>query len=311
MHKTTKDYYKILGIEKTANQEEIKKAYRKKALKHHPDKNAGNKEQEDKFKEINEAYEILSDEKKRQQYDNPFSNLFSGNIFRQSASDDFFANFGQPTPDGNGINFGGFTVNFGRNGFATHFGNFIQKDMKMGMNISLKEAYCGCKKNINYQRKIYTETNNRIHATGKNESLTVDIPTKILKHTTLKLEKMGNIDVDGAEGDLYIQIDYPVEEDNHLLQRDGSIICLLTIPMVDILSEKNIEHNILGDKESVKIKLDSIKKNGEFYIIEGKGFNNSNFLARIFYDIPINIDKEDREIIIGVLKKYAKPNFAQ
>jgi DnaJ-class molecular chaperone len=310
MRQKTKDYYKILGVEKSSSQEEIKKAYRKKALKHHPDKNSGNKEQEDKFKEINEAYGILSDESKRQQYDNPspFGNLFGGN-FRQHSSDSFF-NFG-PTPDGNGINFGGFTVNFGRNGFATHFGNFIQKDMKIGMNISLKEAYCGCKKNINYQRKIYTETNNRIHATGKNESLTVDIPTKILKHTTLKLEKMGNIDVDGTEGDLYIQVDYPVEEDNHLLQRDGSIICLLTVPMVDILSEKNIEHNILGDKESVKIKLDSTKKNGEFYTIEGKGFNNSNFLARIFYEIPINIDKEDREIIIGVLKKYANSNFSQ
>ena len=311
MHKTTKDYYKILGVEKSSSQEEIKKAYRKKALKHHPDKNSGNKEQEDKFKEINEAYEILSDEKKRQQYDSPFNNLFSGNIFRESTLDAFFSNFGQPTPDGNGINFGGFTVNFGRNGQATHFGNFIQKDLKIGFNISLKDAYCGCKKNINYQRKIYTKTNDRIHAAGKNESLTVDIPPRTNKHSTLKLEKMGNIDVDGSSGDLYLQIDYPVEEDNHLLQRDGSIICLLTVPMAKILGEEVLVAHILGGKESVEIKLDSTKKNGEFYIIPGKGFNNANFLARIFFEFPTIIDKQDRETIIGVLQKYGKPDIAK
>jgi len=311
MRQPAKDYYKILGVDKKANQDEIKKAYRKKALKHHPDKNSGNKEQEDKFKEVNEAYEILSDENKRQQYDNPnpFGSFFGGNFRQQTTSNDFFSGFGQPTPDGNGINFGGFTVNFGRNGQATHFGNFIQKDMKMGMNISLKEAYCGCKKNINYQRKIYAKTNDRIHATGKKESLTIDIPPRTNKHSTLKLEKMGNIDVDGNQGDLYLQVDYPVEEDNHLLQRDGSIICLLTIPMVKILSEDTIRHNILGDKESVEIKLDSTKKNGEFYIIEGKGFNSSKFIARVFYDIPIITDKEDRENIIGVLKKYVKSDI--
>ena len=65
----TKDYYKMLGVGKEASQEDIKKSYRKLARKHHPDLNAGDKRSEEKFKEISEAYAILSDEKKRAEYD--------------------------------------------------------------------------------------------------------------------------------------------------------------------------------------------------------------------------------------------------
>ena len=64
-----KDYYELLGVERGATQDEIKKAYRKKAVKYHPDKNPGDHEAEEKFKECSEAYEVLSDESKRQQYD--------------------------------------------------------------------------------------------------------------------------------------------------------------------------------------------------------------------------------------------------
>jgi len=63
------DYYSILGISKNAGAEDIKKAYRKLAVKYHPDKNAGNKEAEEKFKQINEAYEVLSDPEKKKKYD--------------------------------------------------------------------------------------------------------------------------------------------------------------------------------------------------------------------------------------------------
>ena len=64
-----KDYYKILGVERSATQDEIKKAYRKLAMKYHPDKNPGDKKAEEKFKDINEAHEVLSDPKKRARFD--------------------------------------------------------------------------------------------------------------------------------------------------------------------------------------------------------------------------------------------------
>ena len=66
---TKRDYYEVLGVGKSADEKEIKKAYRKLAMQYHPDRNPDNKEAEEKFKEINEAYEVLSDENKRRTYD--------------------------------------------------------------------------------------------------------------------------------------------------------------------------------------------------------------------------------------------------
>ncbi|MBO4404725.1 MAG: DnaJ domain-containing protein [Treponema sp.] len=105
------DYYRILGIEKTASSDDIKKAYRKLAFKYHPDRNEGNPQAEEMFKKINEAYSVLGDEQKRAQYDSPFfnaQNTFTGGQSSQSqwnfystgtkrSSDPFeeFFNFGQ------------------------------------------------------------------------------------------------------------------------------------------------------------------------------------------------------------------------
>ena len=69
MAENKRDYYEVLGVEKSASAEEIKKAYRKKAMKYHPDRNPGDKEAEEKFKELGEAYEVLSDDDKRARYD--------------------------------------------------------------------------------------------------------------------------------------------------------------------------------------------------------------------------------------------------
>ena len=83
------DYYKTLGVEKNADPEAIKKAYRKLALKYHPDRNPGNHEAEEKFKKISEAYAVLSDPEKRKQYESFGSDQFS----RQYSQEDIFRNF--------------------------------------------------------------------------------------------------------------------------------------------------------------------------------------------------------------------------
>ena len=83
-----KDYYKVLGVERGATDEEIKKIYRKLAKKHHPDANAGSKQSEEKFKEISEAYEVLGDKEKRAKYDELYDDMKSGR-FRPGAGGGF------------------------------------------------------------------------------------------------------------------------------------------------------------------------------------------------------------------------------
>jgi len=136
------DYYKTLGVDKNATQEQIKKAYRKLAIKYHPDKNQGNKDAENKFKEVSEAYEVLSDENKRREYDQ-FGRV--GNNGPRMSPEDLFRDI-----------FGGFGDGFGP--FGSMFGqrnksNFssMRQDGKMNnihLTISLEEAYYGCSKEI-------------------------------------------------------------------------------------------------------------------------------------------------------------------
>jgi molecular chaperone DnaJ len=131
------NYYETLGINKTASQDEIKKAYRKLAIKYHPDKNPGNNEAEEKFKEISEAYEILSDENKRREYDQ-FGRV--GNNGPHMSAEDLFSKI-----------FGGFNP-FGSmfNHQRSHSTNMSQpgKNNNIAISITLENAYYGCTKDI-------------------------------------------------------------------------------------------------------------------------------------------------------------------
>ncbi|WP_104760654.1 molecular chaperone DnaJ [Helicobacter cetorum] len=138
-------YYEILEVEQNSNQETIKKSYRKLALKYHPDRNQGNKEAEEKFKLINEAYGVLSDEKKRALYDRYGKQGVEQGGFSQGGFGDFFEDLGSI-----------FESAFG--GFGSHRGSkkrqsTIEPDFLHEVELSFKEAVFGCKKTIkiNYQ----------------------------------------------------------------------------------------------------------------------------------------------------------------
>jgi len=143
-----RDYYEVLGVVRSASSEEIKKAYRKLAIKHHPDKNKGDKTAESKFKEASEAYHILSDKGRRTNYDQfghaafenaggrgGFSNFdFTGafsDIFGSDIFDDFFEDFGS------------------RRG-RRRSSNFRGADLRYDLSISLEDAYNGKKQEINF-----------------------------------------------------------------------------------------------------------------------------------------------------------------
>ena len=148
---TNKDYYKILGVDKNATQDEIKKAYRKLSKQYHPDRNPGNKEAEEKFKEINESYDILGNEQKRKQYDNP--NPFGG-----------FNGFNM-----DGFDFGNFKFNDFGFGRQQHNEPPVQNgdDIYVQINLDINDIYNLGKKDITYLRKKKCS-----HCNGKSEKQT-------------------------------------------------------------------------------------------------------------------------------------------
>jgi len=150
-----RDYYEVLGVEKSASPEEVKRAYRRMAIKYHPDKNPGNKEAEAKFKECAEAYEVLSDADKRKQYDqygheglrgtgmHDFSRMNVEDIFSMFGFEDFFGSV-----FGGGGGGGG-----GRRGGGRRGGPARGYDLETGVELTLDEVAHGTEKTIEFTRQ--------------------------------------------------------------------------------------------------------------------------------------------------------------
>ena len=151
-----RDYYEVLGVSKTASADEIKKAYRKKAIQYHPDKNPGDKEAEEKFKEAAEAYEVLSNPDKRQRYDqfgHAGVNGGAGGGAQWSGSmDDIFSQFG----DIFGGHFGGGFGGFGGFGGGRTRASRVNRgaDLRVKVKLSLKDIATGVEKRINIKKYV-------------------------------------------------------------------------------------------------------------------------------------------------------------
>ncbi|WP_331653999.1 molecular chaperone DnaJ [Peptostreptococcus stomatis] len=159
-----KDYYAVLGIEKTADDKELKKAYRKLAMKYHPDKNPDNKEAEEKFKEVNEAYEVLSDPQKRQIYDQYGADAVNGQGgFGGAGGFNGAGDFGDIFGDIFGDFFGGSSRGFGGFGGAQKRGPRKGADIRQHIGITFEEAVFGKKVNIKVNRSEECE---ECHGTG-------------------------------------------------------------------------------------------------------------------------------------------------
>ncbi len=200
----TEDYYKTLGVDKKATADEIKKAYRKLAVKYHPDKNPGNKAAEEKFKQISEAYAVLSDPEKRKQYDNVGFDTFHRSYSQEDIFRDFDLN--QILRD---LGFGGRTAGrrqtYQRGGadpFADLFGTRQYRqmpqqgqDLEYNLSISLEESVFGAEKKI------------AINKDGRVDEINIKIPAGIGAGKKLRLAGKGLPGTfGGSPGDLYLNI---------------------------------------------------------------------------------------------------------
>ena len=196
-----KDYYKVLGVEKSASQDEIKKAYRTLAKKHHPDLHPDDEKSQEKFKEINEAYEVLGDKDKRKQYDmfgssanfsngqnfDPSQYGFGGGGYTQSGDfSDFFNMFFGGGGGQSRASTGGFDIGdlFGGGGRSRRP---QRQSYESDLNITIDQAYHGANKKIT------------LNIGGESKAIDINIPAGILPGKKLKVkgEKWGvNGDID-------------------------------------------------------------------------------------------------------------------
>jgi curved DNA-binding protein len=308
-----KDYYEILGLKKGASDEEIKKAYRKLAMKYHPDRNQGNKEAEERFKEINEAYAVLSDKEKRRQYDTfgaaGFHQRFSQeDIFRGFNFDEILREFGiggdvfsRIFGSGTGSHRRSYTWSFGDPfRFQDIFEdsedfNKMKKSSSRGedviydLHVTLEEVAEGAQKRIS------------ISHDGIRETINVRIPKGIESGKKLRIPGKGRKDpYGGPPGDLLIRINV---KDHPLFSREGDDLYLereirfseallgteLQIPTIDgrLLNVKVPE----GTQFNSKIRL----KGYGLPRFNGDGRGDQYVVIKI--NVPKKLSKRQKELV--------------
>lgn len=297
-----KDYYKILGVEKSATQDEIKKAYRKLAMKYHPDRNPNDKTAEEKFKEITEANEVLSDPEKRKKYDALGANWkqyqHTGGGF-----EDFFSQFGGSRGRGGttyefsgdmGDLFGGmdggfsdfFESFFGGSGRRSGFGESAQHqqtavDVEADLNITLEEAFNGSERQINVD--------------GKKLKIKINPGTK--DRQKLRLKGLGRSRTTGGKkGDLYLNLHilqhpfYEIKEEDlyYNLDVDLYIAVLGGKEHIKTLDGKTISITIPEGTESEKIlRLKNLGLQ--------KNYGRGDLFVKIHVTVPKNLSREEKE----------------
>lgn len=290
------DYYKILGVKKSATYEEIKKAYRKLAMKYHPDHTKGDKAAEEKFKKISEAYAVLSDKEKRKQYD-----MFGSSGFQERYSqEDIFKGFDFSNifkEFGFGGNFfsqtGGGRFTFG--GGGSPFGSRRRPpepkgtDLVYELRLTLREAAGGTTKMINYQHK------------GQTEKLTVKIPKGMITGKKLRLSGKGETSpMGGAPGDLYIEA--KLLNDPVFTHREYDLYIEREIKLTDAILGTNVNIPTLGEKE-LNLKIPPGTKHKTKMRLAGRGIphmqgdGKGDLYVTILVSMPAILNEEQRNLI--------------
>ncbi len=303
-----RDFYEILGVQRAANADEIKRAYRKLALKFHPDKNPGDKKAEETFKEISEAYDTLSDAEKRKSYDQ-FGHMgaqagFKGNPFEGFSQGGF-------RPDNFGGGFSGQqgTENF-QDIFGDIFGDFFAggrarpggprpggrprgADLRYTLTISFEEAATGTEKMISFVRQ-----RNGAEETAK---LSVTVPAGVKSGQRLKLRGEGDTPLGGTGqvGDLYVIVNI---QDHPIFKRVENDVHLdLPVSFIDAMLGMVAEIPTLTGRASLRVPPGT--HSGQLFRLKGKGFSSiggaagGDMIVRVVIDVPRDLTEEQKEAL--------------
>jgi curved DNA-binding protein len=282
-----RSYYDILGVSKSASDKDIKQAFRKLAKQYHPDANPNNPKAEAKFKEINEAYEVLSDREKRVQYDQfgaNFNNL-GGNGSTQYTNVDFndssFSDILENLFGGRGGR-----GRAGANAGATYRQQQTARgqDMEQRVTVTLQEAYHGATRQVSKD----------------NRTITVNIPAGARTGTKVRLSGEGHRSPGGGPpGDLYLVIDVVTDP---TFERDGDDLLVdVTVDMFTALLGGEVEVPTMTGR--VRLTIPPGTQSGRKFRLSGKGMPNlkqkgafGNLYARIMITVPEKLTSEQRRL---------------
>ena len=315
-----KDYYKILGVERSANEQEIKQAYRKLARKHHPDVNPGDKSAEDKFKQINEAYEVLSDKENRKKYDRYGDQWQHADQFAQAGRQQSpFRDYGQA---------GGDTFHFGEGDLGSLFDEMLRgnrtrtytrraqprrgRDIEAQVEVTLEEAQQGTGRTISLQaeesctscqgmgfiQNVPCSTCRGEGMVSRQRRLEVKVPHGVDNGSRVRLTGKGQPGYGGASGDLYLVI---TVKPHRLFERKGDNLHVeVEVPLLVAILGGEVQVPTLTGKLSLKIPPES--KNGRVFRLAGQGMphlgnsSRGDLLARAKVELPTNLSSKEKEL---------------
>jgi curved DNA-binding protein len=292
------DYYSLLGVNKKASDGEIKKAYRKLAMKYHPDHTEGDKHAEEQFKKISEAYAVLSDSKKRKQYDTfgsaGFQQRYSQeDIFRGFDFGDVFKEFGLSGSNRGGGPGGGnrFSFNMG-DLFGQQGGQQAQRkgsDLVYELPLTLQEVNAGASKVVAFQHG------------GRSEKITVKVPKGMITGKRLRIAGKGEPSAyGGPPGDLFIKARliadplYEVNGNDLTITREIKLseAILGTTLGIPILGDKELNLKIpLGVKHNTKMRLSG------YGLPHMNGSGKGDLYARIHIAMPEELTEKQMNLI--------------
>jgi molecular chaperone DnaJ len=300
-----RDYYEVLGVNRNATSDELKKAYRKLALKYHPDKNPGDKNAEQRFKEAANAYGVLSDQKKRKMYDlRGSAGLDDMGFHGFESSDDIFSNFGDIFGD-----------IFGKRSYRERTMPQKGSDLRHDITISFTDAALGSERQLRFTMSEACGTCNGTGArsgastvcpqcngegrVAKTKSLSVKIPAGINSGSALKLSGQGEAGIRGGRaGDLYIHVKIALHP---YFEREGlNIRYDAQIPFTKAALGGEIEIPTLNGKATLKVPKctqsnQTLRMSGQG--IKTKDGKTGNQLVRIVIDMPKELSERQEELL--------------